>query len=167
MDYDEEEYIYEEESAAAAYPQFIDEYNVFERVGGRMSDEKTVQEIAAEAGVLISARQGQIIRDAVHRFYIYVNASARRMISEGVIPWVTSAEVQKILTAIRHVKNPGYKNADAFVLGYAITRPTGNSINSKYFESIKPKLDKFEPNPLKQTDVVRYAHMWINIHNLL
>jgi hypothetical protein len=140
--------------------EYLEEYHVLDRVG-YTNDEKTVQEIAAEAGIIIQQRPGHLIRDATQRFYVYTNASARRMISDGIINWVSHNEVTKILSSIKFIKNPEYKNADAFILGYAVTRPNGKEININRLNSLKPILEQMDP-VIKQTDVIRYANLWIN-----
>lgn len=155
MDYigddDDDDYVYGNEQ------QFLDEYNVHGRVGFMRTD-KTVQDIAADAGVTI---QHGHLKDALQRFYVYVNASANRLINEGIIPWVSLNKIQLILTRIKDVKNPEFKNADAFVLGYAVTMG-GSSIDVKHFDSLKGKIEKLD-QPLQQTDVMRYANMWLSM----
>lgn len=146
----DDEYMYAEEEGA-----FMPEVNIFERIGYENGD--TLEQIAMEAGVIPEARKrGERFTSKTWRFYVYVNASARRMIDEGIISNVTSREIPHILRQIEFVDNPGYKNPEAFVIGYAVTK--SGTINTDELESILSRHD----GTLKATDIVRYARLWIS-----
>lgn len=110
---------------------------------------KTVEEIATEAGVSGDA--------LVLKFYIYVNATAHRLIEDKVITNVKRNEIERILTFIKYVDNPQYKHPETFVLGYAIAK-TG-SIDGKLLNSLKLE------DHIKPMDVLKYGNLWINISN--
>jgi hypothetical protein len=108
---------------------------------------RTVEEIATEAGVSGDA--------LVLKFYIYVNATAHRLIDEKVITNVKRNEIERILSFIKYVDNPQYKHPETFVLGYAVTK--SGIIDGKMLNSIK--LD----DNIKPMDVLKYGHLWLNI----
>lgn len=139
--------------------QFQLEFKAFERMG--REEDKTVADIAAEAGVIFQPHQkGKIIRDPIQKFYVYVNASALKLINEGYIPFVQKSDVRTILEKIRFIKNIQYKNPDAFVLGYAVVK--SGSLNLRHFDLVCAKISELDP-PLKRTDVLRYARLWSNL----
>jgi Family of unknown function (DUF5770) len=139
------------------YEDELDEYRVFERAEYAG---KNVEQIASDAGIVFTHKKGELIKDPVHRFYIYVNASAQKLIREGYISFVPASDIPLILTGIKDVKNIKYKNADAFVLGYAVSK--SGSINAKHFNDVVAKTRKLEP-PIKPADIIRYARLWISL----
>jgi hypothetical protein len=138
--------------------QYENEYRVFERAGYGQTD---VERVAEEAGVAFTFKKGDVIRDPVQRFYVYVDATARKLINERVLPNLATDEIPSILSRIQDVKNVKYKNADAFVIGYALAK--GDDINKKLFRSLLPKLKEMDPE-IKSADAIRYARLWINLN---
>lgn len=141
--YSDEDYMYEEEQ------EYLPEVNVFERVEYEGGD--TVEQIAMDAGVIPDDRKkGTKFTNNVWRFYVYVNATARRMIDEGSIP-LRPAEVPRILRQIKMIPNPEFKNPEAFIYGYAVTK--SGTLDRNMLKTLTL------PPTLKLTDVVRYARM--------
>jgi hypothetical protein len=140
------------------YEEEFDEYRAFERTEYAGKD---VEQIASDAGIVFTHKKGELVRDPVTRFYIYVDASARKLIKERYITFMSSNDIPTILTRIRNVKNVKYKNADAFVLGYAVSK--SNSINSKHFNEIVEETRNLEPL-IRPADILRYANMWLSMN---
>lgn len=152
-DYDfEEEYVYKDQEDEG---RFEAEYGAFART--EFEQAKTVDAIAAEAGVMVQ-RRGQIIRDPVYKFYVYVNAVFNRLAEEGLLPNVRREEVTTVLEAIRNVPSPQYKNPEAFVLGYSVGKM--GTINEKQFAYLLPKLSSMSFKPM---DLLRYANLWVTL----
>lgn len=155
-DYDfDEEYVYEEQQEG----RFEAEYEAFSRTAFERA--KTVEEIAAEAGIVASRRRGEIIRDPVFKFYVYVNAVFHRLSEEGYLPNVKREEATTVLEAIRNVPSPQYKNPEVFVLGYSVGK--SGAINEKQFAFLLPRLASVGNLIIKPMDVLRYANLWINL----
>lgn len=122
---------------------------------------RTVEAIAAQAGVITTRQKGQVIRDPLFKFYVYVNAVAHRFIEEGYIPTVSRNDVEPILVSIQKVKSPQYKNPEAFVLGYSVAK--SGKINKKQFDFLVTKLADLENITITPMDVIRYANLWLNL----
>ena len=121
---------------------------------------RTVEAIAAQAGVITTRQKGQVIRDQVFKFYVYVNAVAHRFIDEGYIPTVSRNDVETILVAIQRVQSPQFKNPEAFVLGYSVAK--SGQINKKQFDYLSSKLENLDIFITKM-DVFRYALLWLSL----
>lgn len=135
--------------------EFLPEVNVFDRV--EYESGETMEQIAMQAGVIPEDRKkGSRFTNNVWRFYVYVNAAARRMMDEGIITNIKYNKVPSILKTIQFIENPEYKNPDVYVLGYATV--VADSIDKKVFESLIPKL----PPHIKPTDILRYARLIIH-----
>lgn len=134
--------------------EYMNEVNVYDRaVFGDVGD--TVEQIAMDAGVVPDDRKkGTKFTNNIWRFYVYVNASARRMIDEGIVQ-MRQRDVVNILKHIKLIDNPEFKNPDTFVLGYSIVNR--GSIDKSALKQLIPKL----PQNIKPTDVVRYARLVI------
>lgn len=145
---------------AAESPEALPEYGIFER--SAMERAKTVAQIASEAGVDVPTRmkRGEYLRDPVQRFYVYVDVAARNFIRDGFVASIGYDDVRRILETIRRVKNAGYKNAVAFVLGYCVGRR--GRIDRDELDSLLPKLSELDP-PLKSTDLLRYSRLWVDL----
>lgn len=123
---------------------------------------KTVDQIASEAGLIFPiTRKGEKTKDPTYKFYVYVNAVAYKLIEEGYSS-IKKEEINRILEYIKNVPYPGYKNPEAFVLGYFVGK--SGSINEKQFKFITSKLLDLNVS-IKPMDVLRYANLWINIVN--
>jgi len=159
-DYDfDEEYVYHEQEEEG---RFEAEYGAFGRT--EFERARTVEEIAAEAGIIASRRRGQVIRDPVFKFYVYVNAVFHRLVEEGYLPNVKRDEVTALLESIRNVSTPQYKNPEAFVLGYSVGK--SGSINEKQFKYLLPRLASVGNLTIKPMDLLRYANLWTKLaHN--
>lgn len=126
--------------------------------------DKTVDQIASEAGVIFSvARKGEKIKDPTYKFYVYVNAVAHKLIDEGYSLNVKKNEINFILESIKKVPHPRYKNPETFVLGYFVGK--SGSINERQFKHIVPKLSSLDNVIIKPMDVLRYANLWVNLLN--
>ena len=151
----DDEYEYEEEAEG----RFEAGYEAFTRTAYEQA--RTVEEIAAEAGVVATRKRGEIIRDPILKFYVYVNAVAYRFIEEKIVVNVKRNEVTTILETIRNVSSPQFKNPEAFVLGYAVAK--NGVFDERTFAAIVPKLVDLENVLIKPMDVIRYAVLWINL----
>lgn len=151
---DDQEYVYETEEG-----RFEAGYEAFTRT--EFERNKTVEEIAAEAGIVAMRRRGEVIRDPVFKFYVYVNAVVHRFIDEDYTPYVKHDEVTRILESIRKVQSPQYKNPEAFVLGYSIAK--SGSINEKQLAYVIKKLPSIDNVVIKPMDLLRYANLWLSI----
>jgi hypothetical protein len=160
-DYDfEEEYVYEEQRDEG---RFEAEYGAFART--EFERARTVEEIAAEAGVIASRRRGEVIRDPVFKFYVYVNAVFHRLVEEGYLRNVKREEVTGLLESIRNVPSPQYKNPEVFVLGYSVGK--SGSIDEKQFKYLLPRLSSISANLIiKPMDLLRYANLWTNLSQM-
>lgn len=137
--------------------EFLPEVNVFERVEFENGD--SLERIAMDAGVIPENRKkGDRFDNNVWRFYVYVNAAARRLIEEGTISNVKTLEIPLILRQIALIDNPEYKNPDAFIAGYAATK--GGKVNIKELNAIASRVQK-STGELKATDILRYARLWL------
>lgn len=132
--------------------EFENEYNVFERV------EFMEQDILGELGVTIKE---DAIRDPTQRFYIFVNTLVKRLSDQRIIK-TTKADIHFILSKIKNVSSPKYKNPTGFVLGYYITE--NGQIDKKKFNVLKSKLRNLE-YPLSEIDVLRYGSLWLTLRN--
>lgn len=153
MYYDDDEYMYEEEEG-----MLLPEVDVFERVEYDNGD--TLERIAMDAGVIPEMRKkGERFTNKVWRFYVYVNAAARRLIDDGIVQNIHSREVPFILRQIELIDNPEFKNAEAFVIGYSVTK--SGSFDKRIMMSILERT-KDSSIELKATDIFRYARLWIS-----
>lgn len=126
---------------------FIQEYNVYERVGFET-------DILGELG---GGREDPTFKDPTQRFYIFVDAIARQLKQQGVI-LISEGDIRHMLSKVDALQLPKYKNPTGYVLGYYIGHR--GEIDKRKFDSIKGKLKELE-YPLKQADVIRYANLWI------
>lgn len=151
-DDDDDEYVYEEEGV------LLPEIDVFERVEYDNGD--NLEHIAMDAGVIPESRKkGERFTNKIWRFYVYVNAAARRLIDDGIVPNVHSREIPFILRQIELIDNPEFKNAEAFVIGYSVTK--SGRFDKKLLMSILDRI-KESSIELKPTDIYRYARLWIS-----
>ena len=149
---DDEDYMYNEEQ------EYLPEVNIFER--GEIINENDLENIAREAGIYPEQRKkNDKFNDKVWRFYLYTNAAAYRLIGAGFIPNVREREVSTILKQIRLIKNPSYKNPDAFVLGYAVTK--SRSIDLNVLNNIIKRLPEMNIARIKPSDIIRYSRLWL------
>lgn len=153
MYYDDDEYMYEEEEG-----MFLPEVNVLERV--EYDNDDALENIAMEAGVIPEMRKkGERFTNKVWRFYVYVNAAARRLSDDGIVPNVHIRDIPFILRQIDLIDNPEFKNAEAFVIGYSVTK--FGKFDKRLMMSILERI-RDSSIELKATDIFRYARLWIS-----
>lgn len=159
---DDEDYNFDEEYGGLVRAdeddpdEYQPEYNVYERVGYLEHD--VIGHIASK--IDFTHKKGEIIYDPIKRFGVYVDASARKLIQEGFIPYVSYKDIPNMLNVVSELKNARYKNPDAFVLGYAVTKSGGGgTIDKTKVLALEPKIKTLIP-PLQLSDVVRYANLW-------
>jgi hypothetical protein len=140
---DDDDYDYEDE-----YDAFRDEYAVRERT-----------EYFDGGGLALHRNKGDIIKDPLQRFYIYVDAIVRQLKQTKVID-ITANEIAVIVNAIPNLKNANYKNPTAFVLGYTVSRKGIIDLSA-----VRGKLSSLE-NPVREIDVIRYANLWRRLRML-
>lgn len=152
MYYDDgDDYDYEDEEG-----MFLPEVDIFERVEYDNGD--TLERIAMEAGVIPESRKkGERFTNKVWRFYVYVNACARRLIDEGIIQNVHARDIPFMLRQIELIENPEFKNPEAFVIGYAATK--SGKFNKDTMMALLERLNDAGME-LKATDILRYARLW-------
>ena len=158
MDYEEyngeynEEYIYDEEEGA-----LMAEVDVLNRVEFENGD--TLEKIAMDAGVIPEVRKkGERFSNIKWRFYVYVNATIRRLINDRIITNVHTKEIPFILRQIALIENPEYKNPEAFVCGYAVSK------NKVVDKKILDFIVSASGGTVKSTDIIRYARLWIQLY---
>lgn len=138
--------------------EFQPEYNIFQR--GSIVDE---DEIDIYFGG-VKHQKGDVIKDPNQRFYVYVDAIARKLIDLEIIR-ISPKDIQNILHGAQNVPEIKYKNPTAFIIGYVLTKDQqSGTINAKEFRKLIPQLKTFD-HPLKDTDMLRYAFLWLNINN--
>lgn len=96
-------------------------------------------------------------KDPSERFYIFVDAIARQLKSQNII-YLSENNIQYLLKKIDNVPNIKYKNPTGYVLGYYVIDE--KTIDKKKFNLLKPHLSHLN-YPMKQTDVLRYANLWL------
>lgn len=147
MDYDNG-YDYDEE-------HFLPEVDIFNRVAFDNGD--TLEAIAINAGIRPENRKkGDRFMNKIWRFYVYVNAAARRFIDEEIVVNVKIKEIPNILRKIQLVDNPQYKNPDAFFCGYAVSKH--GQIDKKVLNHIVASSEN-----IKATDIFRYGRLWLKL----
>jgi len=134
--------------------QYLPEVDVFNRVV--FDDDDSLDKIALEAGVHAENRKkGDMFVSKIWRFYVYVNAAARRLIDEEIIPNISVKEIPIVLKQIKLINNPQYKNPDAFFCGYSVSR--NGKIDTKLLEHIVNTSN----GAIKNTDILRYGRLWL------
>jgi hypothetical protein len=101
----------------------------------------------------------QILVGSKDKFFVFVDAISRQLSQDHIVR-ISNAEIQDMLERLTNVKEPQYKNPTGVVLGYYVTGGGGYEIDKQRFASLKPKLSKLD-KPIKATDVIRYANLWI------
>ncbi len=132
MYYDE----YEEEQ------MFLPEFDVMERVHYEVP----------------TASRMEMQNDPVKRFYVYTNAIAMSLSSNKLLD-ISLEDVNQINALAKRVRNPQFKNAHGFVLGYYIT--INNSISNTRLEQVKKLLTLPDYKFIKLEDLIRYARLFI------
>jgi hypothetical protein len=135
------------------------EYDVLQRGGYFQHD--VLGTINEQYG-FIDVKKGENIIDPIQRFYVYVQATGLKLVSEKFIPNVKSDEIGLIIDKISGMKNIQYKNPTAIILGYALTK--SSTIDKKLFNELIPKIKTLEP-PMKPTDLLRYSNLWLNVNS--
>lgn len=145
--------------------EFVAEGNIMDR--GSFEDPYSLEAIARDAGVYPEERKKHgRFHDKRWRFMLYTKACAIRF-HNSLPQFITGDDITKILKSIKNVQNYAYKNPEAFVLGYAITKKNNGisqSILTKIIDEL-PRLATEKPINIKPTDLLRYARLWIDVHN--
>jgi hypothetical protein len=162
MRYSDDEYEYAREDEG----DFLPDMDIFNR--GSMENLNSLEHIAREAGVCPEERKKHRRFDnKLWRFYVYTNASALKFVNSYRKLGLSSlTDVPSILRSIRKVQNAEYKNPEAFVLGYAITKDK-KAIHRRTLEMIindLPNIGTEKPLNIKPPDLLRYARLWLSIY---
>ena len=80
------------------------------------------------------------------------------MITQGVIG-LNRSDIRYIVDQIPDITNVKYKNPTAFVLGFWVTKRDG-TIDKDRVKKLIPHLPSLT-YPVKDSDVIRYANLWI------
>lgn len=105
--------------------------------------------------------RAEIQNDPVKRFIVYTNATAVNLFANKLLP-INQDDVNEINRQAELVRNPQFKNAVGFVLGYFIVKGGDGAVNSKNLTYVKNKLDVIAPDKLlKLEDVLRYGRLWV------
>lgn len=121
---------------------FIAEVNIFDRVG-------------FEGDI----KGDDDYRDPEKKYFMLVETIARQLSQEGIIKISNSSIQHDLMKRIESVKSPALKNPTATVLGYYVVN-SEKEIDQRRLRAIKQKLSILE-SPVKLTDVIRYANLWI------
>lgn len=120
------------------------EHNVLERVAPE--DELGVSDIEYHI-------------DPYQRFSTFIKAIALSLDQHNFIS-INHRQIQEMIFKAQLLSFPEYKNPTAYVIGYYIL---GNdkTISKERLNRVIPYFEKFE-YPIRPTDAVRYANLWIN-----
>ena len=158
--FDEDDYEgdYEEEKQN----MFQNEAAVFERVGLP----------TANLGTIISARGGKfedlqkiinrVVKDPTDRFLLYVESISQRLINQRDFPLDTD-DIIYMMDHAREIREPGAKNATAYILGYMASKGGKKNITPEHIDKIFTRyLPYVEDDSVKTADVIRYMRLWQN-----
>lgn len=102
-----------------------------------------------------------MIRDPTNRFYLYVDAIARKFIETGVVTFRVS-DIDYMLKYIDKLNEPRYKNPTAFVLAYDIVASRDESKQNidKTFARFIDKTEDVDRSGVTLVDLIRYVFLW-------
>lgn len=99
--------------------------------------------------------------DAKGHFKETVNAIAQQLREDRIK--LSGNDMEQLIDRIDSLKEPQYKNATAYVLGY-IASDGGREINRKNLNNVfKTILKTVSDKSVKEEDVLRYARLWYNL----
>lgn len=158
MEFDEEiDFGYEEEKT------FAPSIKVFERIGLPGDISSLIGSTMVGDIRDLQKRINKMVQDPTDRFIIYTDAIVRRLISSDAIRLSEDNIVDMLKKAKNNVKNVGYKNPTAYILGYIASeggmRMTKQNVNNV----LKNILPQVGDESVSEQDVIRYARLWMSL----
>jgi hypothetical protein len=126
--------------------EFQNEINYLDRVG--FDDEFENDEIFERVTAL---------RDSTQKFTAFVKYIAVSL-NNGNFLKLEKSEISYIISQIKNIPSPGYKNPTGFVLGYWVSQ--NGKIDEKRLKKVFQNLSNLD-YPVKTHDVIRYARLWL------
>ncbi len=103
------------------------------------------------------------MQDPLERFQEYVDAIARNLRSWDDVS-IDDTDIEKLFVSARKLKDVGYKNPTAYILGY-IASEGGNKMSDPKSQGWKNSLIalKHLDDTVLEPDIIRYGRLWLSL----
>jgi len=110
-------------------------------------------------GNIPSNRIERAMMDPLDRFRMYVNAISRRLNNWEDVD-ISDKSIEKMLEKSALLEAVGYKNPNAYIMGFIATGGGLKLSKEKFDYTIKKVLPHVEDSTVFPQDVIRYARLW-------